>query len=58
MAADVWKIRKLDVHITKTNRRERIGADDIHNESYGRRTLQWRYNATTQNWKTLEINEL
>jgi hypothetical protein len=28
--------KMIDVHITKKHRRERNGADDIHQESYGR----------------------
>jgi hypothetical protein len=35
IAADVRKLEtKNDVHTTKTHRRERGGADDIHHESY------------------------
>jgi hypothetical protein len=42
MAVDVRKLDKMkfDVHTTKTQRRERNGADDIHHEDSGRRTPQ------------------
>ena len=37
---DCRRSPELDVHNTKTQRRERSGADDIHHESSGRRTPQ------------------
>jgi hypothetical protein len=42
MAADIRTLNntKVDVHTTKTHRRMRVGADDIHQESYERRTIK------------------